>query len=137
MFGRSIVLRRTRAGEWVFAKGHIEAGETAEQAARREAEEELGLCVSVLERLGQVRFRREDGPHRVEMFLLRADEPAPTWPAHDGVDAFCFPLAEVGDRLSFDNLRQFWQQALPRVGAFLESVSETGEGYGIARSNPP
>lgn len=130
ILGDKVVLRRTRAGEWVFPKGHIEAGETAEEAARREIEEELGLRASALEPLDEVRFQRDDNLHQVEIFLSRAEEYLPTWPAHCGVDAFCFPVSEVGDKLSFDNLRQFWKQVLPRVMAVAGHAPEERQGAG-------
>ncbi|REK84407.1 NUDIX hydrolase [Streptomyces inhibens] len=49
-----MVRRRAREGElmWQFPAGAIEAGETAEQAAVREAREEAGLTVEVLKLLG-------------------------------------------------------------------------------------
>ncbi len=47
--GRIALLRREKAGRlyYVFPGGKRESGETAEQAAAREVEEELGLIVSV------------------------------------------------------------------------------------------
>src|SRR3989344_4910923 len=40
---RQYLLLHYEAGHWDFAKGHLEAGEKAEQAARREIFEETGL----------------------------------------------------------------------------------------------
>ena len=37
------LLLRYRSGHWEFPRGHIEAGETEEQAARREIKEETGI----------------------------------------------------------------------------------------------
>lgn len=48
--GRVLLLRRAiapRAGTWVFPGGFIEWGETAEQAAVREAREEAGIDVTL------------------------------------------------------------------------------------------
>jgi 8-oxo-dGTP pyrophosphatase MutT (NUDIX family) len=46
--GETLLLKRgpggDHAGEWCFPGGHIEDGETPEQAAVRECEEELGFC---------------------------------------------------------------------------------------------
>ncbi|MGP8296715.1 NUDIX hydrolase [Streptomyces inhibens] len=50
-----MVRRRVREGElmWQFPAGAIEGGETAEQAAVREAREETGLTVEALKLLGE------------------------------------------------------------------------------------
>lgn len=37
------LLLRYRSGHWEFPRGHIEEGETEEQAARREVQEETGI----------------------------------------------------------------------------------------------
>ena len=43
-----VVLVRSRRGEWGFPKGHLEAGETEEQAALREIFEETGARARLL-----------------------------------------------------------------------------------------
>ncbi|MGW2920377.1 NUDIX hydrolase [Streptomyces angustmyceticus] len=50
-----MVRRRVKEGElmWQFPAGAIEAGETAEQAAVRETQEETGLTVEALKLLGE------------------------------------------------------------------------------------
>lgn len=50
-----MVRRRVKEGElmWQFPAGAIEAGETAEQAAVRETQEETGLTVEAVKLLGE------------------------------------------------------------------------------------
>jgi 8-oxo-dGTP pyrophosphatase MutT (NUDIX family) len=54
----ALIGRTDRQGRllWSLPKGHIEAGETAEQAAVREVEEETGIAGSILGELGTIDF---------------------------------------------------------------------------------
>ena len=54
----AIIGRRDRKGRmvWSFPKGHLEAGETAEQAAVREVFEETGLIAEIRAPLGDIAF---------------------------------------------------------------------------------
>jgi 8-oxo-dGTP diphosphatase len=76
----------------------VEAGESPEEAARREAREETGLEVEVLGQLGSHRFLR--GPARVETVsvVLHCRAPAGAVvisPEHD--EARWVPIAEAPD----------------------------------------
>ncbi|MEO0587345.1 MAG: NUDIX domain-containing protein [Planctomycetota bacterium] len=46
--GVRVLVVKHHAGHWAFPKGHAEKGETDEQAARRELEEETGVRVGAL-----------------------------------------------------------------------------------------
>jgi ADP-ribose pyrophosphatase YjhB (NUDIX family) len=54
----ALIGRTDRNGRllWSLPKGHIEAGETAEQAAVREVEEETGISGEILAELGTIDF---------------------------------------------------------------------------------
>jgi 8-oxo-dGTP diphosphatase len=57
--GRLLLIRRghdPHAGLWSLPGGRVEAGETLEQAVRREVLEETGLTVGVGDVVGQVRI---------------------------------------------------------------------------------
>ncbi|MGI6359269.1 MAG: NUDIX hydrolase [Bacillota bacterium] len=75
---QALVLRNFR-GEYVFPKGHIEAGESQLQAALREVAEESGLTPQVVCFLQDTcyRYRRPDGtwcPKRVSWYLMEVRE---------------------------------------------------------------
>lgn len=77
----TIAMVSRRPGQWLFPKGHIEDGESDEDAARREIQEETGLTdLEFIDDLGEYeRFGiREDGTDDTErmksirMFLFAA-----------------------------------------------------------------
>lgn len=113
-WGDGVVLRRTAKGEWVFPKGHIEDGESAEQAALREVEEETGLRAQVLFEAGEVRFMFDGKPHRVRFFAMQATQATPAWERHRDIDAFRVPIQKALERASFDDTRRVLEVALRR-----------------------
>jgi len=106
-----VVLRRTAKGEYLFPKGHMEPGETAEQTAVREVEEETGLEVAIVADLGEVSFSYQAEEYLVNMFLMRVTRQLPQWQQHAGRDAVAVPLEKVRELLSFDSYRQVWSRA--------------------------
>ena len=69
-FGGPLWARKDE-GAWAIPKGVVEAGETPEQAARREFQEEIGFpAVGELAPLGRI---RQKGGKIVEAFALEGD----------------------------------------------------------------
>jgi len=65
-----LVTARRQPGLWVFPKGHIEVGETPEQAAVREVVEEAGVEATVVAPIGATEFRSARGPVRAQFYLM-------------------------------------------------------------------
>jgi 8-oxo-dGTP pyrophosphatase MutT (NUDIX family) len=90
---------------WSLPKGHIEDGETPEEAALREVQEETGI-VSIIEKsLGVIDFWFMAGGKRIHKtvhhYLFREDGGVLA-PQESEVDEVAwFPLSEIIDRLAY------------------------------------
>lgn len=60
-------------GRWNGFGGKVEAGESMEEAARRELREEAGILVKELEEVGVIDFEFKDNPEILEVHFFKAD----------------------------------------------------------------
>lgn len=111
--GDKILLISTQGGRrWQLPKGHIEPGETPEQAAVREVMEETGVTGRVLAPLSAVEYwYNERGERRIHKqvayFLLSyASGSAADFDANEVSGAGWFGWDEGIAKLSFDNERR-------------------------------
>ena len=65
-----LVSARRQHDQLVLPKGHIEPGETIEDAACREVLEEAGVVATILERLGVIDYGSARGPVRSQFYLM-------------------------------------------------------------------
>ena len=67
------VVHRPVHEDWSFPKGKLEAGETLEEAARREVEEETGLSCRLIRFVGHTEYvDRKGRPKAVAYWLMEA-----------------------------------------------------------------
>jgi 8-oxo-dGTP pyrophosphatase MutT (NUDIX family) len=80
-----LLIHRPGYSDWGFPKGKVEEGETEEECAVREVEEETGLRCDLGPELGTVRYTDARGrPKTVRYWAMRAH--AETAAPGDGVD---------------------------------------------------
>jgi len=120
--GYDVAVMRSRYGTWVFPKGGINAGETPEQAARRELHEEVGLGgLTVLSPLVSTEHEyRAEGRRfhkQVDWFLFLAPPEAELAPnaAEHALDAAWFDPKTALALLSHGNQRNLLRRALKRL----------------------
>ena len=68
--GRVLLVHRPQHGDWSFPKGKLEDGESWEQAALREVEEETGLRCVLGDEVGRTHYDVEDEPKEVRYFRM-------------------------------------------------------------------
>jgi diadenosine hexaphosphate hydrolase (ATP-forming) len=115
IWGDKVVLRLTRAGHLVFPKGHIEAGETAEQTAVREIEEECGLITEPVGVAGAISFKKGHTLRRVTYYVMKVTGEADEIHEHVGTDTFPVPLDWAHNLLTFKNTRKLLKGVRPQV----------------------
>jgi 8-oxo-dGTP diphosphatase len=71
--GRVLVVHRPHHGDWSLPKGKLEDGESWEEAAVREVEEETGLRCTAGPEVGRTSYRVPAGPKEVRYFRMRAE----------------------------------------------------------------
>src|SRR5262245_33654321 len=116
--GRAAVIGRLdRRGRllWSLPKGHVEDGETVEQAAVREVAEETGITSAVVAALGSIDywFVAEDRRiHKtVHHFLLRAVGGELSDADIEVTEVAWVPLADLPERLAYADERRLVQRA--------------------------
>jgi 8-oxo-dGTP pyrophosphatase MutT (NUDIX family) len=121
-------------------KGHIEPGESPEEAARRETREETGLLGATVEPLQEISYwfysrqQRARIAKRVAFYLLvyRAGSPARHNAEVEGVRFL--PLHEAADRLAYPGERQVVRSAEERVQRLAGSGRAAAKGAGAVET---
>jgi ADP-ribose pyrophosphatase YjhB (NUDIX family) len=92
---------------WSLPKGHVETGETFEQAAVREVAEETGITGRVVGRLGTIDFwfvaesrRIHKTVHHYLMLAELSDDDT------EVAEVAWVPIGEMGGRLAYDDERR-------------------------------
>jgi 8-oxo-dGTP diphosphatase len=112
---------RKRHDDWSLPKGHIEEGETREQAALREVKEETGLDARIVEPLGEIVYfyRRRNGDlvrKTVYHFIIQAlttEFGAPNWEVSE---SRWVPISEAQSLLTYKNDAGVVARAIAALG---------------------
>ncbi|KAM5228827.1 oxidized purine nucleoside triphosphate hydrolase [Ctenodactylus gundi] len=83
------------AGRWNGFGGKVQDGETIEDGARRELQEESGLTADVLHKVGHVVFEFTGAPERMDVHIFRADSVQGTPTESDEMRPQWFQLDQI------------------------------------------
>lgn len=114
----ALIARLDRRGRllWSLPKGHLEAGESREEAAVREVEEETGIRGDILASLGSIRYWFVAEGKRVHKtvhhFLMRAIDGQLSDEDAEVVAVAWVPLGELRARLAYADERRIADEAL-------------------------
>jgi mutator protein MutT len=108
-----IVTAKDNPSHWIFPKGHIEHGESAEQTAVREVREETGVEATPRTFLGTTQFTFNQDVIQVTFYLLnycrsvgKGEERSIRWCTYHEALAL----------LSFEDLKALLRKSLPLIG---------------------
>ena len=107
----ALIARLTRRGqlEWVIPKGHVEAGESLEQAAVREVLEETGIDSCVRAALGSIDYWFVDSGRRIHKtvhhYLLDATGGSLSDLDPEVTEVAWVGLADASERLAYADER--------------------------------
>ncbi len=108
--GSVLLVHRPEYDDWSFPKGKLEDGETWEQGALREVEEETGLRCELGEEVGRTNYTVDAGPKEVRYFRLICDGEAR---ARNEIDEVRWVTpAEARELLTYDYDRQLLSNLL-------------------------
>ena len=107
-----LVTGRRNPGHWIFHKGHVEHGESLDETALREAEEEAGVRATLLGPAGVLSFEDRGQTVRVHYFVVVTPDAGSPEP---GRRMRWFPLDEALQQLTFADSRALLKKVWPMI----------------------
>jgi len=133
---RFLLIKNSFDGRWTIPKGHLDPGETSEQAAVREIQEETGLDSEIIGSVGKntyhFRWREKLVRKRVDVYVLRATGSTELVPEQFDpleklvADARWFSADQVVGAVGYKNMQPLIQKAVDVGLATLKARQSTG-----------
>jgi 8-oxo-dGTP pyrophosphatase MutT (NUDIX family) len=97
-----VIVHRPKYDDWTLPKGKAEHGESDEDCALREVEEETGLRCELLEELESSSYSDASGRPKLARYWLMRPLGGSLRPTREVDDACWVPLAEAEEQLTYD-----------------------------------
>ena len=101
--GKILLLTIPNRDIWSFTKGHMEAGETVEQANRREVLEETGYEIDIMRQLSDIIYTNENTGEPIRIFMALSTIAKQINDGEEGIIKEWFTIEEAEKKL-FPNL---------------------------------
>jgi len=108
--GEVLVIHRPKYDDWSFPKGKLDDGESWEDAAVREVEEETGLQCSLGPEVGSTSYVDSHGRPKVARYWLMRPEGGEFEPTDEVDEIAWLRPEEAAERLSYERDRLLLQR---------------------------
>ena len=105
------LVHRPRYDDWSFPKGKLDRGESFEDGALREVEEEIGLRCRLGNELSPVTYRDPKGRSKVVRYWLMEPIEGEFVPSHEVDEMRWLPVADAEGLLSYEHDRELLREA--------------------------
>jgi 8-oxo-dGTP diphosphatase len=109
--GQVALVHRPRYDDWTLPKGKLDPGESFEEAAVREVEEETGLRGRLVRELPTTNYEVNGRPKIVRYWLMEVDRERPFVPNDETDELRWVPLHEALGVLTYDRDRDLLADA--------------------------
>jgi 8-oxo-dGTP diphosphatase len=118
--GTVLLVHRPKYDDWTLPKGKLDPGESFEDAARREVEEETGLTCRLGVELSATHYRdNKDRPKIVRYWAMEVEDEVPFEPNDEVDELRWLEPAEAEAKLTYERDRTL-------VGEAVNAVSDGG-----------
>jgi len=100
----ALIIRSSNKRKWIFPKGIVEHGLSAEASAKKETFEEAGVLGSIGKKIGLYKYDKWNGTCEVEMFIMNDVKELKSWP-EDFRKRKWVPVTSLNDYIKEDELK--------------------------------